>query len=85
MLRNPSVLFLDEPTTGLDATGALHLVKTLKHLASTSRTIITTIRQPRSDIFFLFDRLTLPSRGNVAYTARRASVWHGSTGCSLEG
>ena len=68
MLRNPSILFLDEPTTGLDATSAFHLVKTLKHLASTGRTIIITIHQPRSDIFFLFDRLTLLSTGNVAYT-----------------
>ena len=67
MLRNPSVLFLDEPTTGLDATSAFHLVKTLKHLANTGRTIITTIHQPRSDIFFLFDRLALLSRGNIAY------------------
>ena len=67
MLRNPSILFLDEPTTGLDATSAFHLVKTLKHLANTGRTIITTIHQPRSDIF-LFDRLTLLSKGSVAYT-----------------
>ena len=67
MLRNPSILFLDEPTTGLDATSAFHLVKTLKHLATTGRTVITTIHQPRSDIFFLFDRLTLLSRGNIAY------------------
>jgi len=68
MLRNPSILFLDEPTTGLDATSALHLVKTLKHLANTGRTIITTIHQPRSGIFSLFDRVTLLSRGSVAYT-----------------
>lgn len=68
MLRNPSILFLDEPTTGLDATSAFHLVKTLKHLAKKGRTIIITIHQPRSDIFFLLDRLTLLSRGNIAYT-----------------
>ena len=68
MLRNPSILFLDEPTTGLDATSAFHLVKTLKYLANTGRTIITTIHQPRSDIFFLFDNVTLLSKGNVAYT-----------------
>ena len=68
MLRNPSILFLDEPTTGLDATSAFHLVKTLKYLANTGRTIITTIHQPRSDIFFLFDRITLLSRGSIAYT-----------------
>lgn len=67
MLRNPSILFLDEPTTGLDATSAFHLVETLKHLANTGRTIITTMHQPRSDIFFLFDRLTLLSRGNIAF------------------
>ena len=41
-LRNPSILFLDEPTSGLDVTSAFHLVKTLKHLAHTGRTIITT-------------------------------------------
>jgi len=68
MLRNPSILFLDEPTTGLDATSAFHLVRTLKHLANTGRTIVTTIHQPRSDIFFLFDRLTLLSRGNVVHS-----------------
>ena len=68
MLKNPSILFLDEPTTGLDATSAFHLVKTLKHLANTGRNIITTIHQPRSDIFFLFDRLILLSGGRVAYT-----------------
>lgn len=68
MLRNPSILFLDEPTTGLDATSAFNIVKTLKHLADTGRTVVTTIHQPRSDIFFLFDRLTLLSGGTVAYT-----------------
>ena len=72
MLRNPSILYLDEPTTGLDATSAFHLVKTLKHLANTGRTIITTVHQPRSDIFFLFDRITLLSRGNFAYTGPTA-------------
>ena len=42
LLANPSVLFLDEPTTGLDATSAYQLVQTLKHLAKKGRTIITT-------------------------------------------
>ena len=42
LLANPSVLFLDEPTTGLDATSAHQLVRTLKGLAKKGRTIITT-------------------------------------------
>lgn len=47
----PSVLFLDEPTTGLDAYSSLRLVMTLRKLADKNRTIICTINQPRSDIF----------------------------------
>lgn len=42
LLANPSVLFLDEPTTGLDATSAFQLVRTLKNLAERGRTVITT-------------------------------------------
>lgn len=33
LLSKPSVLFLDEPTTGLDTTSSLKLVHTLKKLA----------------------------------------------------
>jgi len=49
LLSNPSVLFLDEPTTGLDATSAFQLMRTLKNLAMRGRTIITTLHQPRSE------------------------------------
>lgn len=63
MLANPSVLFLDEPTTGLDASSAFQLVRTLKNLAAKGRTVIVTIHQPRSEIWGLFDNLVLLSRG----------------------
>ncbi|KAK7028150.1 ATP-binding cassette transporter snq2 [Paramarasmius palmivorus] len=63
MLSNPSVLFCDEPTTGLDATSAYHVISTLKSLASKGRTIICTIHQPRHDIFYLFDNILLLSKG----------------------
>lgn len=63
MLANPSVLFLDEPTTGLDASSAFQLVRTLKNLAAKGRTVIVTIHQPRSEIWGLFDNLILLSRG----------------------
>ena len=68
MLANPSVLFLDEVTTGLDATSAFQLVRTLKMLAAKGRTIIVTIHQPRSEIWGLFDRLLLLTGGVSMYS-----------------
>ncbi|KAL8695849.1 MAG: hypothetical protein Q9224_003117 [Gallowayella concinna] len=68
MLANPSVLFLDEVTTGLDAASAFQLVSTLKLLASKGRTIMITIHQPRSEIWGLFDRLVLLSGGTSVYS-----------------
>ncbi|TWU75854.1 hypothetical protein ED733_005380 [Metarhizium rileyi] len=67
LLANPSVLFLDEPTTGLDATSAFQLVRTLKVLAQRGRTVITTIHQPRSEIWNLFDNLVVLSKGGPVY------------------
>ncbi|KAI4204700.1 MAG: hypothetical protein LQ350_001015 [Teloschistes chrysophthalmus] len=68
MLANPSVLFLDEVTTGLDAASAFQLIKTLKLLANKGRTIIVTIHQPRSEIWGLFDHLVLLSGGATVYS-----------------
>lgn len=68
MLANPSVLFLDEVTTGLDATSAFQLIRTLKTLAQKGRTIIITIHQPRSEIWGLFDRLLLLAGGSPVYS-----------------
>ncbi|KAK0202104.1 P-loop containing nucleoside triphosphate hydrolase protein [Desarmillaria ectypa] len=67
LLGNPSVLFLDEPTTGLDATSAFQLVKTLQSMAKKGRTIIMTLHQPRSEVFFMLDRMTLLAQGHVLY------------------
>ncbi|TDZ54545.1 putative ABC transporter ATP-binding protein/permease [Colletotrichum trifolii] len=68
LLANPSVVFLDEPTTGLDATSAFQLVRTLKRLATKGRTVITTIHQPRSEIWDLFDNLIILTKGSPVYS-----------------
>ena len=68
LLANPSVLFLDEVTTGLDSSSAFQLISTLKSLANKGRTIITTIHQPRSEIWSLFDHVVLLSRGSPLYS-----------------
>jgi ABC-type multidrug transport system ATPase subunit len=72
LLSNPSVLWLDEPTTGLDATSAFHLVTTLEALARKGRTIVMTIHQPRSEIWSLFNRVILLTQGSCAYSGPAA-------------
>ncbi|KAJ8080248.1 ATP-binding cassette transporter snq2 [Marasmius tenuissimus] len=68
LLSNPSVLFCDKPTTGLDATSAFHLVNMLKLLARKGWTIICTIHQPKYDIFWLFDHMLVLSKGLPLYS-----------------
>lgn len=85
MLANPSVLFLDEVTTGLDATSAFQLIRTLKNLAEKGRTIIVTIHQPRSEIWGLFDHLILLSGGLSLYsgTVQECLPYFASSGYPL--
>eukprot|EP01137_Pigoraptor_chileana_P022974 Opistho-2@88542 len=68
LITSPSILFLDEPTTGLDAKTALSIVELISELASSgSRTIIYSIHQPRSNIYKLFDKLLLLSEGRTVW------------------
>ena len=48
LLTNPSIIFLDEPTTGLDSTTALNLMMFLNEVTKNGRTIVSTIHQPSS-------------------------------------
>lgn len=68
LLANPSVLFCDEPTTGLDATSAFQIIRTLKRLARDGRTVIVSIHAPRSEIWRLFDNVILLARGSALYS-----------------
>nr|XP_039264176.1 broad substrate specificity ATP-binding cassette transporter ABCG2-like [Styela clava] len=67
LITEPTVLFLDEPTTGLDASTANAVMTLLKRLSERGRTIICSIHQPRFSIYRLFDSLTLLSLGRMAY------------------
>lgn len=70
MLINPSLLFLDEPTSGLDSTTAQRIVSTLRDLAKGGRTIVMTIHQPSSRLFYMFHKVLLLSEGNPLYFGR---------------
>ncbi|XP_059384535.1 broad substrate specificity ATP-binding cassette transporter ABCG2-like [Carassius carassius] len=67
LIFDPPVLFLDEPTTGLDASTANSVLMLLKRMANSSRTIILSIHQPRYSIYRLFDSLTLLLGGRLVY------------------
>ena len=43
LLTNPSIIFLDEPTTGLDSSTAYNVMDLLKRITANGRTVITTI------------------------------------------
>eukprot|EP00268_Persea_americana_P001450 TRINITY_DN10449_c1_g1_i2.p1 TRINITY_DN10449_c1_g1~~TRINITY_DN10449_c1_g1_i2.p1 ORF type:complete len:661 (-),score=57.66 TRINITY_DN10449_c1_g1_i2:408-2390(-) len=67
MLVNPSLLLLDEPTSGLDSTTALRILATVKRLASGGRTVVTTVHQPSSRLYHMFDKVVLLSEGHPIY------------------
>ncbi|GFP81527.1 ABC transporter g family member 14 [Phtheirospermum japonicum] len=67
MLINPSLILLDEPTSGLDSTTAQRILTTVKGLASGGRTVITTIHQPSSRLYHMFDKVVLLSEGCPVY------------------
>ncbi|GLT82079.1 hypothetical protein SLE2022_004910 [Rubroshorea leprosula] len=74
MLINPSLLFLDEPTSGLDSTTAQRIMSTLWELANGGRTVVMTIHQPSSRLFYMFHKVLLLSEGNPLYFGKGSSV-----------
>lgn len=68
-LVGPKLVFLDEPTTGLDSTNASKVVDILSDMATTGVTIVMSIHQPRPDLFRTLDRaMLLSSIGQVIYS-----------------
>jgi ATP-binding cassette subfamily G (WHITE) protein 2 len=63
---------LDEPTSGLDSLTSFIIVNYLKKLAKAlNKTIFMTIHQPNTEIFELFDSLTLLVEGQIIYQGPR--------------
>uniref|UniRef100_K7F2T9 Broad substrate specificity ATP-binding cassette transporter ABCG2 n=1 Tax=Pelodiscus sinensis TaxID=13735 RepID=K7F2T9_PELSI len=86
LITDPAVLFLDEPTTGLDASTANAVLLLLKRMSTHGKTIVFSIHQPRFSIFRLFDSLTLLAAGKLLYhgPARNALQYFKSIGYECE-
>ncbi|XP_015875728.2 ABC transporter G family member 15 isoform X2 [Ziziphus jujuba] len=67
ILTRPRLLFLDEPTSGLDSASAFFVIQTLRNIARGGPTVISSIHQPSSEVFTLFDDLFLLSGGQTVY------------------
>lgn len=86
LVANPSVVFMDEPTSGLDARSAAIVMRTVRNIVNTGRTIVCTIHQPSIDIFESFDEVlyslykmmisvNVLIRNKIFYTGSLASVF----------
>ncbi|XP_072039147.1 broad substrate specificity ATP-binding cassette transporter ABCG2-like [Amphiura filiformis] len=67
LIIKPIFLFMDEPTTGLDASTAGSIMSTMAQLSHRGHTVIFSIHQPRFGIFNLFDTLYVLTKGQTAY------------------
>ncbi|XP_073144898.1 ABC transporter G family member 7 isoform X2 [Henckelia pumila] len=67
LIASPSVIFADEPTTGLDAFQAEKVMETLRKLAQDGHTVICSIHQPRGSVYAKFDDIVLLTEGSLVY------------------
>jgi ABC-type multidrug transport system ATPase subunit len=59
LIREPSVLFVDEPTSGLSSRDSENIMDLLKELALKGKLIFVVIHQPSSEIYKMFDKLMI--------------------------
>jgi ABC-type multidrug transport system ATPase subunit len=63
LIRQPAVLFIDEPTSGLSSRDSENIMDLLKELCLKGKLIFVVIHQPSSDIFKMFDKLLVLDQG----------------------
>ncbi len=63
LIREPQILFVDEPTSGLSSRDSENIMDLLKELSLRGTLVFVVIHQPSSNIFKLFDRLLIMDVG----------------------
>lgn len=69
LIREPYVLFVDEPTSGLSSTDSENVMYLLKEQSLSGRIIVVNIHQPSSELFSLFNSIIIMDKGGyTVYT-----------------
>ena len=63
LIREPSILFVDEPTSGLSSRDSENVMDLLRELALKGKLIFVVIHQPSSDIYKMFDDMMILDTG----------------------
>lgn len=63
LIREPAVMFVDEPTSGLSSRDSENVIDLLKELSLKGKLIFVVIHQPSSDIYKMFDKMWLLDTG----------------------
>lgn len=63
LMREPSILFVDEPTSGLSSADSEKVLYLLKRQCLKGKLVFANIHQPSSDIYKLFDRMIVMDKG----------------------
>ena len=68
LIREPSILFVDEPTSGLSSRDSENIMSILRELSLAGKLIFIVIHQPSSDLFKMFDStIILDQGGRMAF------------------
>jgi ABC-type multidrug transport system ATPase subunit len=63
LVREPYILFVDEPTSGLSSIDSEVVLNLLKEQTYKGKLVVVNIHQPGSDLFKLFDKIIILDKG----------------------
>lgn len=63
LIREPTVMFVDEPTSGLSSRDSENVIDLLKELSLKGKLVFVVIHQPSSDIYKMFDKIFIMDTG----------------------
>lgn len=70
LLHNPSVLFIDEPTSGLSSEDADSIMDVLRKVADSGKAVVIVLHQPNLEIFKKIDKVVFLDHGGIAFSGR---------------